>query len=236
MNYEDFYAIRWVLYPLVLAATVGIYIGAVWLFRRVNFALLHPLLVTVAVIIALMIISGLPYEIFVAATLPIDFLLGPTVVALGYALYNQREHLKANLWSIMASVIVGATVGIASVWGVMTLFGAPPDVMVSMLPKSVTNPIAIPLSESLGGIRGLTSVVVVLTGIFGGIVGPTVLRVMGITSKIAKGLAMGSAAHGVGTARAMEMGALEGAIAGLAIGLMGLFTALLFPIVELLLF
>lgn len=228
MNWEEY---KYLLYAFLLLFTVGSYAGSVWLFRRTRFPLLHPLITTVAAIILLLLATGIPSEYYVTATMPIDFLLGPTVVALGYALYEQKEHLQANLASILTSVVVGSLVGILSVLGVLWLFGSSPDVIASMLPKSVTNPIAIPLAQRYGGIGGLTAVVVVATGIFGGIIGPAVLRVLGITSKIAKGLALGTAAHGVGTARAMEMGALEGAIAGLAIGLMGLATAVIVPVI-----
>ena len=106
--------------------------------------------------------------------------------------------------------------------------------MASLAPKSVTTPIAISLSEKSGGIPALTAAFVVICGIFGGLVGPVVLRRLGVQSKVAKGLAMGSASHALGTARAMEMGALEGAISGLAIGIMGIMTALLIPFAELL--
>jgi len=104
--------------------------------------------------------------------------------------------------------------------------------MASLAPKSVTTPIAMSLAEKNGGIPAITAAFVVICGIFGGLVGPIVLRRLGIKSSIAKGLAMGSASHALGTARAMEMGALEGAISGLAIGIMGIMTALLVPFAE----
>ena len=154
------------------------------------------------------------------------------MVALGYALYRQVEQLRANAVSIVTSVVVGSVVGIVSVILIIRLFGAGHTVEASLVPKSVTTPIAMSISERAGGIGSLTAIVVILTGIFGSIVGPFVLRKLKITSRIAKGLALGSAAHGVGTAKAMEMGAVEGAVSGLAIGLMGLITALLVPLIE----
>jgi putative effector of murein hydrolase len=111
-------------------------------------------------------------------------------------------------------------------------FGADKMMVASLAPKSVTTPIAISLAEKDGGVPALTTAFVVICGIFGGVVGPIILRKMGIKSKIAQGLAMGSASHALGTARAMEMGALEGAISGLAIGIMGIMTALLIPFAE----
>jgi putative effector of murein hydrolase len=102
----------------------------------------------------------------------------------------------------------------------------------TLLPKSVTTPIAIGISERFGGLPGLTAVVVVLVGVFGGIVGPYVLRKLGVESRVARGLAMGCGAHGLGMTRAIELGAVEGAISGLAIVLMGLMTAILIPVLN----
>ncbi|WP_297832595.1 LrgB family protein [uncultured Rikenella sp.] len=216
----------------LLTFTIGIYVAALWLFRRTRIGLLHPLITSAAVIIVFLLATGISYEQYHRATALIDFLLGPSVVALGYALYRQMEHLRAHAVLILTSVVVGSVVGIVSVILIIRLFGAGAAIEASLVPKSVTTPIAMSISERAGGIGSLTAVVVILTGIFGSIVGPFVLRKLRISSRIAKGLALGSAAHGVGTARAMEMGAIEGAVSGLAIGLMGLVTALLVPVIE----
>ncbi|CDN30309.1 LrgA-associated membrane protein LrgB [Mucinivorans hirudinis] len=213
--------------------TLLAYLGSLWLFRKSSFPLLHPLITSSALIIVMLNVMGYSYEEFKKATQVINFLLGPSVVALGWALYKQIETLKANLASILASITVGSLVGIVSVMGVLRLFGVPLSIEASLLPKSVTTPIAIQIAERSGGIVSLTAVIVILTGIFGGIVAPFVFRKIGITDSIAKGLALGTAAHGVGTARAMEMGAVEGALSGLAIGVAGLVTTLLVPLVEL---
>ena len=159
-------------------------------------------------------------------------MLGPSVVALGYVLYEQIENVKGNVISILTSVFVGCVVGIVSVVLIAKAFGADRLLMASLAPKSVTTPIAISLAEKDGGAPALTAAFVVICGLFGGLVGPIILRRLGINSKIAKGLAMGSSSHALGTARAMEMGALEGAISGLAIGIMGIMTALLIPFAE----
>lgn len=224
---------KYLLYAFLLVLTIAVYLGAVWLFKRSRVSLLHPLLTSSALMILFLILTDIPIEDYQVATIPLDILLGPTVVALGFALYEQVESLKKNLVSILVSVMVGAAVSILSIWGLLLCFGTTHEILVSLLPKSVTNPIAIPISVGLGGISGLTSVVVVITGIFGGIVGPGVLKLIRIKSPVAKGVAMGCASHGVGTARAMELGAIEGAMAGLSIGLMGLATALLIPLVKL---
>ena len=220
----------------ILTLCVGVYTAAMRLFRKTELQILHPVLVTIAVMIALLKVLEIPYERFCEATRIISFLLNLSVVALGYLLYEQIDYLKGHIISILTSVTVGSTLGIVSVVYIARLTGADEIIALSLAPKSITTPIAIAVSEASGGITSLTSVVVVAVGIFGSIVGPTVLRKTGITDSIARGLAMGCAAHGIGTARAIEIGAIEGAVSGLAIGLMGLTTALILPILQPLLF
>ncbi len=216
----------------LLTLTVGVYLGAVWLRRRTGWALLHPILVSMAVLIAFVRLTGIEYDHYLRQTQPIDFLLGLSVVALGYVLHDQIHNIRGNVISIVVSILVGSAVGIVSVVLIARWMGAEPAVVASLEPKSVTTAIALSLSEASGGIPALTSVVVIAVGVFGGIVGPWVLRKVGVESRIARGLAMGAAAHAMGTARAMELGAVEGAISGLAIGLMGVATAVLVPLLE----
>ena len=197
----------------LLTLTVGVYIGAMWLRRKVNWALLHPIFVSIVVLIAFLRLSGIEYEHYMRQTQVIDFLLGLSVVALGYILHDQIYNIRGNVISIVVAILVGSAVGIVSVALIARWMGAEPAVVASLEPKSVTTAIALSVSA-----------------VFGGILGPWVLRRVGVESRIAKGLAMGAAAHALGTARAMELGAVEGAISGLAIGLMGLATAILVPI------
>ena len=193
-------------------------------------ALLHPIFVSIVVLIAFLRLSGIEYEHYMRQTQVIDFLLGLSVVALGYILHDQIYNIRGNVISIVVAILVGSAVGIVSVALIARWMGAEPAVVASLEPKSVTTAIALSVSANSGGIPALTSVAVIVVGVFGGIVGPWVLRRVGVESRIAKGLAMGAAAHALGTARAMELGAVEGAISGLAIGLMGLATAILVPI------
>lgn len=215
-----------------LPITVRIYLLSLLLYRKLRIGLLHPLLVTIGIIILLLYISGTPYESYKRGSELIDFLLGPSVVSLGYVLYEQSSHLKGRMTSILLSLFVGSLLGILSVVGVAYLLGAGQDIALSMEPKSVTTPIAIALSEQSGGIPALTAVVVVISGIIGGIIGPPLFKLLRIKDRIAKGLALGAAAHGVGTSVAIQMGALEGAIGGLAIGIMGVWTSLLIPLLH----
>lgn len=216
----------------LLTLTIGVYLGASWLRRRIDLAVLHPVLVSIVAMIGFVRFSGITYEHYMQQTQVIDFLLGLSVVALGYVLHDQIRNIRGNVIAIVVAILTGSAVGIVSVALIARWMGADAAVVASLEPKSVTTAIALSLSANAGGIPSLTSVVVIVVGVFGGIVGPWVLRKVGVESRIAKGLAMGAAAHAMGTARAMELGAVEGAISGLAIGLMGIATAVLVPILQ----
>lgn len=215
-----------------LALVVGTYIAATLLYKKTHLSLLHPLLTSIFVIIVILEMLDIKYESFQQGSHLIHFMLGPSVVALGYVLFEQMKYLKGNVVSILTSVFVGAIVGIISVIAIGKLMGADQSLIATLQPKSVTTPIAMGISEKNGGIPSLTAVIVVAVGIFGSIVGPAVMKVLGIESRIAKGLALGASSHGVGTAAAIQLGAVEGALSGLAIGLMGIMTAILVPVIS----
>lgn len=216
----------------LLALVLGAFYLGIIIYQKTKITLLQPLLTAMVIIIPFLLITDIDYQTFYQNTRILNFMLGPSVVALGYVLYEQIGHIKGNVVSILTAVFTGSMVGITSVVLIAKVLGADKMLMASLAPKSVTTPIAISLAEQTGGVPALAAAFVVICGIFGGLVGPIVLRRIGIKSKIAKGLAMGSASHALGTARAMEMGALEGAISGLAIGIMGIMTALLIPFAE----
>lgn len=214
----------------VLVLIVGIYLLSIKLHIKIRFPLLNPVLITILVLIGLLLFFDVPYESFKVSSRMISFLLGPSVVALGYILHKQIHYLKGNVISVLTSITVGAIVGIASILLIGKLFGADQIIIDSLTPKSVTTPIAIALSESNGGIPALTAVVVVVAGVMGSIIAPPIMNLLGIKSPIAKGIALGASSHGVGTATAIQMGAIEGALSGLAIGIMGTITSLLLPL------
>lgn len=218
-----------------LALVIGTYILATFFYKKTHLGLLHPLLTSIFVIIVILKTLDIPYELFSEGTHLINFMLGPSVVALGYVLYEQMHYLKGNIVSILTAVTVGAIVGIVSVIAIGNLMGADQALIATLQPKSVTTPIAMGIAEKNGGIPSLTAVIVVAVGIFGSIVGPAVMKVLGIESRIAKGLALGASSHGLGTATAIQLGAVEGALSGLAIGLMGIVTAILVPVIHLVL-
>lgn len=220
--------------PFVLAFVLGIYLASLYLYRKTKLSFLHPVLISIGVIILILESLNISYTTFKQGSRLIDFMLGPSVVSLGVLLFEHYEHIRKNAIAIITAVFVGSFIGIVSVMAIAMALGADSSVIASLQPKSVTTPIAIDLAAKNGGNVSITAIVVVVVGVFGGISGPFILDKLGISSKLARGLALGSAAHGLGTARAMELGAIEGAISGLAIGLMGFATAILIPLINLL--
>lgn len=220
--------------PFMLLLTTGTYLLGSYIYNKSGISILHPILISIITIIGVLKWFDIPYEVYAEKNSLIDFLLGPSVVALGYTLYEQINYIKGKVITILTSVLVGSFVGIISVITICRLMGVEESIIASLEPKSVTTPIAVSLASRSGGIPALTAIVVVVCGIFGSITGPFILKTMHIKSKVAQGLALGAAAHGLGTARAIEMGAVEGAISGLSIGLMGIMTSLLIPLLEML--
>ena len=218
--------------PFILLLVVGSYYIGTLLYRRLRSAWVHPVAFAMVLTLAVLLLLNIDYPTFQAGTAFLDFLLGPTVVALGYLLYEQIEHLRGREIAIFVATIIGAFVGIASVVLLGHLFHLDTTLIATLQPKSATMPIALPLSERWGGLPSITAIVVFLTGIIGSLIGPWLLDKCGITHPIARGLALGSASHGIGTSRAIELGALEGAVSGLAIGLTGVAISLLLPLVE----
>lgn len=216
----------------LLTLTVGLYCLGGALYRRARIPLLHPVLLTFVAVIAFLVAADIPYIRYREATGLLNFALGMSVVALGYLLYEQVERLRSSLVPVVVATLAGCVVGILSVVYIARLLGAERQILTSLAPKSVTVPIAVAVVEPLGGIVSITSVVVFCVGIFGSIFGEWILRRAGVKDPEARGFAMGSAAHGIGTARAIEIGAVEGALSGLAMALMGLATALLLPLIE----
>lgn len=214
---------------LSAAATLAVFAAARALHRKTRFFLLNPVLLSVAVLIAVLSLTGVSYESYLKGGQVFSFFLAPAVVALGLPLYRQLRRLSRASLPILASTAAGSLVGVLSAVLPAGLLGASPALLASLAPKSVTTPIAIGVSEVLGGLPPLTAAVVIGTGILGAVLGPPFLRAIGVRSPTAFGLAMGAAAHGIGTARALEEGEAAGAASGLALGLNGALTALAAP-------
>ncbi len=193
--------------------------------------LLHTVITATALIILFCYIFSIDINIYESNSKVIKYLLNLSVVALGYLLYKHYDFIRTRGAAILSATFLGSLAAIICVALISLLMGARIETIITLLPKSVTTPIAIVLSGQSGGMVSLTAIVVILSGIFGAVIGPWFLKLTGINTPLAKGLALGSAAHGIGTAKALEIGALEGAAGGLAIALMGVFTSVLMPLI-----
>ena len=213
----------------LLAITFGVFFLAKWLQKRTGIMLLNPILLTIAVLIIFLKLTGVSYETYNEGGPLIEFWLKPAVVALGVPLYLQLETIKKQLLHILLSQLAGCVVGVASVVLIAKWMGAPNDIIYSLAPKSVTTPIAMEVAQSLGGIPSLTAAVVVCVGLLGGMLGFKAMHLTHIGSPMAQGLSMGTAAHAVGTSAAMEVSRKYGAFASLGLTLNGILTALLTP-------
>ncbi|HSP12168.1 MAG TPA: LrgB family protein [Salegentibacter sp.] len=205
------------------------YFLAVKLRKRWNYILLNPVLIAITGIIIFLFIFQIDFESYNVGGKYISFFLGPSVVALGVFFYEKYEEVKQNLKIFVLAVLAGGITGILSVIALLLLLKAPEVITRSLAAKSVTTPIAIEITRLLEGIPEITAGIVIAVGIFGNAFGPFILKKLGIKSKIAIGTALGTAAHGIGTARAFEESKLSGVYSGLAMCLNGIITALITP-------
>lgn len=214
-----------------ITITFTVFYLSTTLYNKKRFILFNPVLLSITSLIIILKLINLDYQTYFSGAKIISFFLGPSVVALGVPLYIQFEEIKKRGISIIISIIFGSIVGIISAALTAKLLGASKAVVASIAPKSVTTPIAMGIAEKIGGIQSLTAAIVIATGVLGAVIGPAFLKITGVKNKIAIGLAIGSASHGIGTARAFEEGELEGASSSLAICLNGIATAIFTPII-----
>ncbi|NHC62992.1 LrgB family protein [Paenalcaligenes suwonensis] len=220
-----------------LTSTITVYILAHSVYVRLGQApLANPVLWSVIVLGAGLMITRVPYPTYFAGAQFIHFLLGPAVVALGFPLWERRDELRRG-WGryVVAALAGGATAAIVAVvlgWAL----GLPDDVLRSLAPKSVTAPVAMGIAEKIGGVPALAAVFAVLTGLVGALSGSFLFRLLGIGTKdadwVARGFSLGTASHGIGAARALQVNADAGAFAGLALSLQVLLAALLMPLIA----
>lgn len=219
--------------PLLhLTLTVCTFVAARWLYRvSGRRAWLNPVLLSVLALVAVLVFTGTPYKVYFEGAQFVHFLLGPATVALAVPLYRQWHLLRRHPLALAVSLLTGSLTAVLSALAIAKLFGATDQALVSIAPKSVTTPVAMGISERLGGLPSLTAVLVILTGILGAALGPWLLERLRIRNPMAQGLAMGVASHGIGTGRAVYMGEVAAAFSGLAMGLNGLATTLLLPLI-----
>lgn len=216
---------------ILLTITVGLYWLSKKLQEKTQSVFLNPILITVTAIIILLKLTGISYETYSEGGKYIEFFLKPSIVALGVPLYLQLNKIKKQMIPIIVSQLVGAVIGISTGVLIAKYLGVSREVMLSIAPKSVTTPIALDISTSIGGIPSLTSSMVIFVGFFGAVVGFKLLSLFNITNPISKSLAMGTACHGIGTAESLAISQRYGAYSSLGLILNGLFTAVLTPVV-----
>ena len=215
----------------LIALTFVVFLASRLLQRRTGVALFNPILLSIIVLIVILSCIGVDYETYAAGGEYIDFWLKPAVVALGVPLYRQLESIRKQMLPLLIAE-VGCVSGVVSVVLVAEFLGASRDVVVSLAPKAVTTPIAMEVSQAMGGIPSLTAAVVVCVGIFGGMAGFRIVKMSHIKSPIAGGLSIGTASHAVGTASAIQKGGERyGAFSSLGLTINGLLTALLAPLI-----
>jgi predicted murein hydrolase (TIGR00659 family) len=220
--------------PLLwLTATLFAYQIGAWVFARTGRRpFLNPVLVAVAILIALLAATGTSYETYFDGAQFVHFLLGPATVALAVPLYEHRAAVRRAALPMAAAVVAGAFTAVATSVGVAWLLGSDPRTLASLAPKSVTTPIAMAISEQIGGLPSLTAAFAIATGICGAVMATPLLDLLRLRDYRARGFAAGMAAHGLGTARAFQVDEMAGTFAGIALALNGLATSLLVPLLA----
>lgn len=198
--------------------------------RKTGNPIFNPLLIAIICIIAFLSITKIPYEAYKIGGDSINFFLSPVTVVLAVPLYKQFELFKENMMEIIIGITAGVLVSFISIKILGGALNADSSLLNSLIPKSITTPMGISLTNSLGGVEAITVVAIICTGILGAIISPLVFKIGGIKHPIARGIALGTASHALGTTKAIEMGEVEGAMSGLSIGISGTLTVILIPI------
>lgn len=199
--------------------------------QKLKLPIFNPIIVATSIIILFLLKLNISIQDYNRGADFISFFLGPATVVLAVPLYKQLPLLKSNSKAIISGVLVGCTISIISVVMLSKLFGLDFAVWISIVPKSITTPIGIELSKQIGGIPALTVVTIIIAGNLGYAFAPFVCRIFGIKDSVAVGVSIGTSSHALGTTKAMELGDVEGAMSGLSIGLAGVFTVILAPII-----
>ena len=210
--------------------TVVVYLVTNFLYLRYRKTLLNPVLASTAILASILVLGNIPYNTYMLGGSWIGTLLGPAVVALAIPLYKQRELLFANLLPIISGIATGVVVGMASGILFTQLFRFSEELILTVLPKSLTTPVAMQVASNLGGIPSLAAVFVMVAGFTGYIIGPLLMKWLHIDSPIGRGIGLGTSAHGMGTAKAFEYGQQETSMSSVAMTLSAVFGALLGPV------
>ena len=209
-----------------IALTVGAYWVGVRVQKRTGLVICNSMIIAVALIIAVLTALGIPYETYYEGGSLINLFLGPATTCLAVSIYAKRDLLRRYWLPVLVGCLTGVAVSLGSILAMCRLFGLDAAMTASLLPKSVTTPIATAVSEAHGGITAVTVVAVMCSGILGNLTAPLMAKIFRVRDPLAEGLGIGACSHAMGTAKAMELGETQGAMSGLAIGICGIFTAL----------
>lgn len=213
----------------IVISLIAFEVGQI-IYNKTKLPIFNPLLISIVIVIGILKIFNIDFELYNKGGQFINMFLGPATVVLAVPLYKQLLLLKKNFVPIIIGISVGSVVSVISVILLSTVFNLDKQIIISLIPKSVTTPIGVEISNSLGGITGITVMAVILTGITGAIIAPTVCKVFKINNPVARGIGIGTASHAVGTSKALEIGETEGAMSSLAIGIAGLITVVVAPV------
>ena len=200
------------------------YIAGYFLKKKFKLGFLNPLLISIAATIIVLVVADVDYEVYNKGASYISWFLTPATVCLAIPLYEQWQLLKDNFKAVMFGIVSGVITSLVTVFVLAKLMGLPHEEYVTLLPKSITTAIGMGVSDELGGYVTITVAVIIVTGVIGNIFGELLCKLFRITEPISKGLALGSASHAIGTAKAMELGEVEGAMSSLAIAVAGVLT------------
>ena len=198
--------------------------------KKFKYAFLNPLLISIIFVIGVVMLCGVDYESYENSAQYLSYLLTPATVCLAVPLYQQMTLLKKNLAAVACGILAGVLASLGSVLLLAFLFGLEHDVYVTLLPKSITTAIGMGVSEELNGIVTITVAVIIITGVVGNVLADFVYKLFHVTHPVAKGVGLGTSAHAIGTAKALEMGEIEGAMGGLSIAVAGILTVIVAPI------
>lgn len=215
-----------------MAVSVGSYLAAVWLRKKTGWAVLNPLLVSSLLVLAFLALFHIDYQVYDNGAKYLSYLLTPATVCLAVPLYKQLELLKKYFSAVIGAICSGVAASAVSVYILVKIFGLGHQHYVTLLPKSITTAIGMGVSEEAGGIVTLTVISIIITGVVGSVIAEAVFHVLKITHPVAKGLALGTSAHAVGTSKALELGEVEGAMSSLSIAVAGLMTVILVPAIS----
>lgn len=213
----------------ILLTIVGYALG-LWIKEKTKSVFANPILIALVFIAGFLIATGIPYEAYQVGGNAIHYFLGPLTVTLGLMLYRQRQLIQKHFISLIIGIISGVVASFITILVLGKLLGVDMEMITSLMPKSITTPMALSLVEIIGGNPAITVVMVIITGIFGALIAPLLVVWFPKLHKVAVGVGIGTAAHAVGTSKALELGETEGALSSAAIGLAGLITVLLVPL------